>query len=294
MRPAVSRRRSAPLRWLAASAGGVAVLAGALWTAPRWLVPRLAARSPRCLHAVRTRERVVALTLDDGPDAAHTPAILRLLHAHGARATFFLISGRVPGREALVAAAVAAGHELGNHLTRDEPSIRLPPDAFAAALREAGTVLGRFGPVRWVRPGSGWYTRAMLDAIEREGCRCALGSVYPYDAHVPSARLAAAYVLANARPGAVIVLHEGGGRGRRTIAVLQRVLPALRARGYRVVTLSELEAIGNRQSALGHGVPSYATCNVLRRSPRAESPQPRATRRGERAMEPGPAALHLH
>src|SRR5687768_3576165 len=81
MRPAVSRRRSAPLRWLAASAGGVAVLAGALWTAPRWLVPRLAARSPRCLHAVRTRERVVALTLDDGPDAAHTPAILRLLHA---------------------------------------------------------------------------------------------------------------------------------------------------------------------------------------------------------------------
>ena len=260
------------------------MLAGALWTAPRWLVPRLAARSPRCLYFVRTRERVVALTLDDGPDAAHTPAILRLLHAHGARATFFLISGRVPGREALVAAAVAAGHELGNHLTRDEPSIRLPLDAFTAALREAGTVLGRFGPVRWVRPGSGWYTRAMLDVIEREGCRCALGSVYPYDAHLPAARLAAAYVLANARPGAVIVLHEGGDRGRRTIEVLRRVLPALRGRGYRVVTLSELEALGHSGTrVLGSRLPAPAA--RARRCGGAA---------GERAMEPGPAALHLH
>ena len=233
-------RRSCPLFWLLGTAGGVAALAAALWTAPRWLVPRLAAWSPGCLYAVATRERVVALTLDDGPDAAHTPVILRLLRAHGARATFFLISGRVPGREALVAAVVAEGHELGNHLTRDEPSIRLAPGAFTAAIREAGTVLARFGPVRWLRPGSAWYTGAMLETIDREGYRCALGSVYPYDAHVPSARLAAAYILANARPGAVIVLHEGGARGRRTVDVLRRVLPALRARGYRVVTLSEL------------------------------------------------------
>lgn len=220
------------------------MLATALWTAPRWLVPRLAARSPRCLYAVPTSERVVALTLDDGPDSADAPEILRLLHAHGARATFFLISGRVPGREALVASVVAEGHEIGNHLTRDEPSIRLSPEAFTAAVREAGTVLRRFGPVRWLRPASGWYTSTMLETMKREGYHCALGSVYPYDAQVPSARLAAAYILANTRPGSVIILHEGGSRGRRTAEVLRRVLPALRARGYRVVTLSELDSLG--------------------------------------------------
>lgn len=244
MRRSVIGRRSAPTYRLVGGAGSVAILAGALWTAPRWLVPRLAVRSPRCRYAVETPERAIALTIDDGPDAMHTPTILRLLQASGARATFFLISERVAGREALVAAAVAEGHELGNHLTRDEPSIRLPPAAFTAAVREAGTVLGRFGPVRWVRPGSGWYTGAMLDTIEREGYRCALGSIYPYDAHVPSIRLAVAYILSNARPGAVIVLHEGGGRGRRTVEVLRQVLPILRARRYRVVTLSELDALG--------------------------------------------------
>lgn len=252
MRP---RRRFHPLPWLLGAAGAAAAAAAALWTAPRWLVPRLAARSPGCLYAVRTRERAVALTLDDGPDPASTPEILAVLRAHGARATFFLISGRVPGGEALVSAIVAERHELGNHLTRDEPSIRLAPAAFEAAVREAGAALGRFAPVRWLRPGSGWYDAAMLATIERAGYRCALGSVYPLDPHVPSSRFAAAYVLSNVRPGAVIVLHDVGARGRRTAETLRRVLPVLGARGYRVVTLSELERLGRAEAGERGGAP---------------------------------------
>lgn len=231
------------MRWLAATAGSLAALGAALWTAPRWFVPRLASRSARCLYCVRTVERAVALTFDDGPHPASTPAILRLLQAHDAHATFFEIADRIPGRESLLAALVDQGHELGNHLARDEPAILLMPEAFAIAVRQTGEVLRRFGPVRWLRPGSGWYNPAMLDIIEREGYRCALGSVYPYDAHVPSVRFAAAYILANARPGAVIVLHEGGSRGRRTVEVLRLVLPVLSARGFRVLTLSELDAL---------------------------------------------------
>ena len=229
--------------WLLGSIAGLVLLALALWTAPRWLVPRIAARSPRCLFTVPTRERVVALTLDDGPDSADTRDILDVLRDNDARATFFLISSRVPDNEGLVAAMVGEGHELGNHLTRDEASARLTPAAFATAVREAHAVLGRFGPVRWLRPASGWYNEAMLDTIEREGHRCALGSIYPYDAHHPWAGVSAAYILSNARPGGVIVLHEGGSRGRRTVEVLRRVLPELRARGYRIATLSELAAL---------------------------------------------------
>lgn len=226
---------------------GVLVLLGVtLWTAPRWLVPRIAARESRCLYLVPTRHRVVALTLDDGPDAARTPEILDVLRAHDARATFFLISSHAAGHDALVGRIVAEGHELGNHLTRDEHSAALAPAAFEGAMREAGAALARFAPARWLRPGGGRYTAAMLDAMERAGYRCALGSVYPYDAHVPSSRFASAYVLSNARPGAVIVLHDRGARGRRTAATLRRVLPELARRGYRVVTLSELERIGAR------------------------------------------------
>jgi peptidoglycan/xylan/chitin deacetylase (PgdA/CDA1 family) len=67
--------------------------------------------------------------------------------------------------------------------------------------------------------------------------------VYPFDAAIPSTRFAGRHILANIRPGAVIVLHDGPARGRRTLGVLQEVLPELRARGYRVVTLSELSRL---------------------------------------------------
>jgi peptidoglycan/xylan/chitin deacetylase (PgdA/CDA1 family) len=220
---------------------GALVVAGvALWYAPRWLVPIIAARSPGCLYFVHATKPVVALTIDDGPDPRSTAGILAVLARHGAHATFFLISGRIPGREEVVSAIVRGGHEIGNHLTRDEPSIRLAPARFEAALVEADAVLSRFAPVAWVRPGSGWYNGAMLAAIARHRYRCALGSVYPYDPHLPWSGFAAAYVLAHVRPGAVIVLHDGGARGERTAATLERVLPVLARHGYRVVSLSEL------------------------------------------------------
>jgi peptidoglycan/xylan/chitin deacetylase (PgdA/CDA1 family) len=116
----------------------------------------------------------------------------------------------------------------------------LSPGAFEDDLLAADQVLARFGTVSWVRPGSGWYSREMIEIIERHGYRCALGSVYPYDATIPSRSFAAHFIRRNVRPGAVLVLHDGGGRGRRTAGVLREVLPELRRRGYRVVSLSEL------------------------------------------------------
>jgi len=246
----VGRTRDAHLSiWIGGAAAGIVALAAlAIWTGPRWLVAEIAKRAPGCVYAIHTRERAVALTIDDGP-AAGTAEILRILRENDARATFFLISSRVAGREATVNEILGQGHEIGNHMTRDEPSIRLSPEAFAAAVAEAGTVLRRFAPVQWLRPGSGWYTRRMVATVERAGYRCALGSIYPFDAQLPSAAFASSFILANVKPGAVIVLHDGVARGRRTAKTLQRVLPPLRTRGYRVVTLSTLAGLGTDVAA---------------------------------------------
>ena len=226
---------------IAAAAGGAL-----LWLQPDWLLDWLARRYPGCLYRVPQRRPLIALTIDDGPDST-TPLILDELRRHSAHATFFLISSQVAGHEATVQRMVREGHELGNHGTRDRPAIRLPYEEFVRDVSEAKRTLARFGSVRWARPGSGWYSQDMIEAFTRTGHRCALGSVYPFDGSIPSTWVARRHILGNARAGSVIVLHDGAGRGRRTLAVLQDVLPELRARGYRVVTLSELSRFPRRQ-----------------------------------------------
>jgi peptidoglycan/xylan/chitin deacetylase (PgdA/CDA1 family) len=233
---------------LAAAAAATAVLV----LQPHWLVDALARRSPRVLYFVKTNEPLVALTIDDGPDEETTRAILDLLKRHEAKATFFLISDRVQGNEELVKEMVEAGHELGNHMTRDRPSNRLSSAEFEAALLEADSVLSRFAEVRWVRPGSGWYDDAMLSIIEKHGYRCALGSIYPYDSAIPFAAFSVHHVLRKARAGSVIVLHDGGGRGHRTVAALERMLPELQQRGLRAVTLSALVVADSSRAAARH------------------------------------------
>jgi peptidoglycan-N-acetylglucosamine deacetylase len=172
-------------------AGGLALAtAAALWSAPEWLIDQLARWHPGCLYRVQTQAPLMALTIDDGPDPISTPVILDELRRQGARATFFLITERVRGQEHLVRTIITEGHELGNHFTRDRASIRLSPSAFEADLLQAHQVLAPYGALKWARPGSGWYSRAMIDIMTRHGYRCALGSVYPFDATIPSAGLA--------------------------------------------------------------------------------------------------------
>lgn len=198
----------------------------------------------------------VALTIDDGPalEGDSTQRILEVLEQHDASATFFVISEQIERRERAsrerfdpLTAAIARRHELGNHLTRDEASILLG-EHFPRELARARDRLAPYLPsgqaVHWVRPGVGWCTPAMQTAIAAgSDYPAVLGSVWPYDT-LPfvSARYATDFILRHLHPGAIVVLHDGGARGARTVAVLAELLPALEAANYRAVTLSELAA----------------------------------------------------
>lgn len=217
------------------------LLIGVFLFRPQWIAGLLA-KGSGVVWLVPTQEPVVALTIDDGPDPLTTPEILDLLWQHGAHATFFVISERVTANEDLIDRTVKEGHELGNHLNTDDPAILLDPPEFERQLLASHAVLAHFDDVHWFRPGSGWYHAQMLAILRRHGYRCVLGSVYPFDAQIRSADFAARYVLWNVRPGSIIVLHDHGGRGLRTVAALAVILPELQRRGYRVVTVSEVLA----------------------------------------------------
>ncbi|NOX60356.1 MAG: polysaccharide deacetylase family protein [Chloroflexi bacterium] len=233
------------MKWLrlAAPLGlGIGAVAGIMLYQPRLARRWLAKTAPNALFYVDTSQHIAAMTIDDGPHPVVTPRILDVLAQHQAKATFFLLGSRIPGNEAIVERIVAEGHELGNHTMFDVPSIGLSEAQFEAELLQAHEILSQFSQVHWFRPGSGWFNRRMLEQASGLGYRCVIGSIYPYDAHLPFTPILSAYVLVNIFPGAIIALHDGEWRRRKTVTILQQILPRLQRRGYRVVTLSELVA----------------------------------------------------
>lgn len=227
--------------------GAVGAAATLVLAAPAAVVEALERWEPGVLWSVETDRPVVALTIDDGP-SERTVEILDVLAEHDARATFFLIGERVESNAAMVERIVGAGHEIGNHTMVEAPSIRMSGPGFRRSLERTDALLDRWGDARWFRPGSGWFDGEMLETAREEGYRTALASMLPLDGWVGWPPLIAAYVVASARPGAILVLHDGPDHAETTIEVLRRVLPELRRRGYEVTTVSGLERHAGRDA----------------------------------------------
>ncbi len=218
------------------------LIAGVLFFQPRAAVRLLARANPEVLFLVDTDQRAVALTIDDAPSPEVTPGILERLARHGAHATFFIIGEQAQAHPELVRQILADGHEVGNHMMKDRPSILLSREAFADCLARTEALLGDGALPRWFRPASGWFNGAMLKAVARHGDRLCLGSIFPHDNKLRRPDWIARFVMNRIFPGAIIVLHDGGERRRYTLEVLDDVLPRLEAAGYRVLTVSELVA----------------------------------------------------
>ena len=105
---------------------------------------------------------------------------------------------------------------------------------------ETDGLIRPLGAHSWFRPGSGWFDEQMLSIVDSSGYRCCLASIYPHDTKLRRPDWISRYVLDRIRPGAVIVLHDGGPRRESTVEVLAQVLTQLQARGYTATTVSDL------------------------------------------------------
>jgi len=218
---------------------GLSLLGSAVTAIPTLIMEWARHDSPEVVFYVDTPHPVVALTIDDGPSTA-TAEILEVLAAHDARATFFVIGDHVRKEPELARRMLAEGHELGHHMMFDQRSIDLPPDTFRARFDEMDAMLDELGGSTVFRPASGWYDDRMIAEAASRGYTTVLGSVYPFDAQIPFASVSTWYMRQLVVPGSVLVLHDGPERGQRTAEVLRALLPELRARGFRVVPVTEL------------------------------------------------------
>lgn len=200
----------------------------------------------RVLCSIPTRERRVALTFDDGPHPAHTPALLDVLGASGVPATFFLVGRRVRRYPELVRRAVREGHELGNHGYAHLPIVFLPRKRLESEIRRTEAAIGDAAGVRpaYFRPPMGWITDRSLQVVREMGYEPVIGSIHPRDSSRPGTDGIVRHVLERVAPGAVIILHDGGWRiavdRTQSVRAAARLIERLRDQGYRFQTLSEL------------------------------------------------------
>lgn len=206
------------------------------------LLARVAARArPDIAFSAATEEAVYALSLDDGPDPALTPRVLEVLARYDARASFFLIGSRARRHPGLVRRILDEGHEVANHMWRDERAARLSDQDFESSLLKTHEVLTGLGACcRLMRPGSGFVGPAKVRIAGRHGYRCVLGSVYGFDPQVPSSLWTSWCVRRFLHPGAVVILHEGEASRQYVLPVLEALLDDARRRGLRAGTASQL------------------------------------------------------
>ncbi|HEX7060298.1 MAG TPA: polysaccharide deacetylase family protein [Solirubrobacterales bacterium] len=179
--------------------------------------------------------KVVALTFDDGP-SDYTPEFLKVLRDKHARGTFFEIGQEVAGHEATMRQILAEGSEIGNH-TMHHGSLPSYDDLAATSARiEAAT---HFRPCLFRPPGGG-VDAAVIAAAGEAGMRTVTWDVDPSDWTNPGSGAVYGRVVDAARPGSIILMHDGGGDRGGTLAALPRIIDALRARGYRFATVTEL------------------------------------------------------
>jgi peptidoglycan-N-acetylglucosamine deacetylase len=192
------------------------------------------------LWYVDTDEPVFALTFDDGPGPLSTPRLLDVLRKHHAKATFFLVGERVRACPELVSAIIEGGHEIANHLMRDERSVLVPDERFRRDLAEVSELLAPFGPVTWFRPGSGVFTPRMLRSAAEQDLRAVLGTLVAGNRGGPADARIARDLAVGIRSGSIVVLHEGTPQRRGVVETTDELLETLSGRGLSAVTVSDL------------------------------------------------------
>ncbi len=213
-----------------------------------WLYPTLQ-RNCQWHGPVATRfetdRREVWLTIDDGPDPRDTPGMLDVLAKHKARATFFVIGRQVDSQRALVRRILREGHSLGNHTyshpsswwwAAPRPVVRHEVEWGNKAIETATGA-----KPRWFRSPVGMNNASVHPAIEGEGQRVIGWSASGNDGCPSAPTLVIQRIMAAVKPGAIILLHEGGS-SRYRVSALDRLLERLHGEGYTCV-LPEPESL---------------------------------------------------
>lgn len=187
------------------------------------------------------QHREMALTFDDGP-GPYTPQVLSVLEREDVPATFFEIGNQERYFGASTTQIVTHDFVVGDHsFTHPQMNTLSPSDQQSQIINQTKAI-ARYGALfpRLFRPPYGDWNSTTISLLHRYQMLMVLWTVDTNDWQRPGTEAIIHRVLSGARPGAIVLMHDGGGDRSETVAALPTIIKDLRQRGYRLVTVPQL------------------------------------------------------
>lgn len=182
---------------------------------------------------------IVYLTFDDGP-SGFTQQMLDVLARYDAEGTFFVLGKQAKAKPDLIRAEAQGGHYVANH-TYSHPSLEGISEAdFVKEVEDTKQVILDIAldlftldmDVRYLRPPYGATDANTRQYAADQGYAIVLWDIDPQDWRRPGAKVIADHVIRSVYPGAIVLMHDGGGDRAQTVQALETVLRELSAQGY--------------------------------------------------------------
>ena len=188
------------------------------------------------------KEKVIALTIDDGPWPKTTAEMLDILKQNQVKATFFWVGSALQENPEIGKRVVAEGHAIGNHTWHhwyrkmDEATAKSEIEKTNELIYQTTGVKTSF-----FRPPGGYLNNGLATYAKSQQNSIVMWSVTSADTD-PRAKyqVFVKNVLRDAKPGAIVLMHDGGGNRERTVKALPAIISGLKQQGYRFVTVPEL------------------------------------------------------
>jgi peptidoglycan/xylan/chitin deacetylase (PgdA/CDA1 family) len=193
----------------------------------------------KSICSVKTTERWIAVSFDDGPDE-YSSRLLDILQENKVEAAFFCIGKKIPGNEDLISRLIGDGHIIGNHSFSHHPlfdlfSSRRMLNDIKQMNSQVENITG-LSP-RFFRPPYGVTNPHLKKAVMQAGMISIGWSVRSYDTVIRNQKRLLDKIRSALKPGAILLLHD---TSETTVAILPDLLKTIRDQGYQIIRLDKM------------------------------------------------------
>lgn len=214
--------------------------AGNTGTSPTRLLRVERAVKARIIYSLPDAGARIGLSFDDCGDSAPMLRIIKAFRAAKARTTFFCNGVNIRDNADAMRAALAAGDTIGAHTWSHKELPSYPQGVQASEMRgdvDAWWSIAKAAPTPLLRPPYGLWNDATLRAAGQQGFAwIVLWNIDPSDYLNPSRAELVQKVLADARPGAIVVMHVNPN----TAAAVPDLIRGVRAMGLEPASIDEM------------------------------------------------------